>query len=190
MNSEVFTDSERARIELVKNEIKVRLRSVLSYIPTTYLKYFEYAILTGGAITSLFHGEEPNDWDFYLNDMIQINGFQDILMNDSYTIENLVLDVNPNYRTTTVVEGKYVTENAVTFKNKLQVITNNCSSARESFDFIHCMPYYRTKENKFYISRAQYDAIEQRKLVQNPKFTTQPSIRRIQKFQDRGWKLI
>lgn len=187
MNSEVFTYEERNHIETVKDTIKSRLRVLLSHLPTKYIPYFNNAILSGGAIASLFRGEEPNDWDLYLENMIQVNDFQNTLLHDKVTIDDLVLDINPNYRTVTVVDGKYVTENAVTFKNKLQVITNNCSSAREIFDFIHCMPYYRLGENKFYISRAQYDAIMKKTLIFNQGGSRSIDLFRQRKFLERGW---
>ena len=188
MSSEVFNDIERGEIEAVKLSVKQRLRIMMAELPAPYTKMFKNGVLTGGAIASLFHGEEPNDWDIYLETHWLSNQFLDRVMKGLDNIEDVIADINPNYNVTTLLDGKVVTERAVTFKNKLQVIVCTDRTSRETFDFLHCMPYFEFGSGNFYISRAQYDAIKQRKLVQNPKFTDQPNVRRLQKLIGQGWK--
>ena len=188
MSSEVFSIEERDEIELVKNAVKTRLRIMMGELPAPYTKMFKHGILAGGAIASLFHGEEPNDWDIYLETHSLSNQFLDRVMKGLDGIEGYIADINPNYNVTTLMDGKVVTERAVTFRNKLQVIVCTDRTSRETFDFLHCMPYFEFGSGKLYISRAQYDAIKQRKLVQNPKFTDQPNMRRLQKLIGQGWK--
>lgn len=188
MSSEVFSDIERGEIERVKIAIKTRLRALMSELPSPYTQMFKNGILTGGAIASLFHGEEPNDWDIYLETQLLSNQFLDRVMKGLDGIEDVIADINPNYNVTTLLNGKVVTERAVTFRNLLQVIVMTDRTSRETFDFVHCMPYFEFGSGNFYISRAQYDAIKQRKLVQNPKHTDQPDVRRLQKLIGQGWK--
>lgn len=188
MSSEVFSDIERGEIEAVKIAIKTRLRTLMSELPSPYTQMFKNGILTGGAIASLFHGEEPNDWDIYLETQLLSHQFLDRVMKGLDGIEDVIADINPNYNVTTLLNGKVVTERAVTFRNLLQVIVMTDRTSRDTFDFVHCMPYFEFGSGNFYISRAQYDAIKQRKLVQNPKFTDQPDVRRLQKLIGQGWK--
>ena len=188
MSSEVFSDIERVDIEVVKFAIKTRLRIMMEELPAPYTRMFKNGILTGGAIASLFRGEEPNDWDIYLETQLLSNQFLDRVMKGLDGIADVISDINPNYNVTTLLNGKVVTERAVTFRNKLQVIVMTDRTSRDTFDFLHCMPYFEFGSGNFYISRAQYDAIKQRKLVQNPKFTDQPDVRRLQKLIGQGWK--
>ncbi len=188
MSSEVFNEIERGEIEAVKIAVKTHLRIMMSELPSSYPQMFKNGILAGGAIASLFHGEEPNDWDIYLETHSLSNQFLDRVMKGLDGIEDVIADINPNYNVTTLLDGKIVTERAVTFRNKLQVIVMTDRTSRETFDFLHCMPYFEFGSGNFYISRAQYDAIKQRKLVQNPKFKDQPNVRRLQKLIAQGWK--
>ena len=188
MSSEVFSDIERVDIEVVKFAIKTRLRIMMAELPAPYTRMFKNGILTGGAIASLFRGEEPNDWDIYLETQLLSNQFLDRVMKGLDGIADVISDINPNYNVTTLLNGKVVTERAVTFRNKLQVIVMTDRTSRDTFDFLHCMPYFEFGSGNFYISRAQYDAIKQRKLVQNPKFKDQPNVRRLQKLIAQGWK--
>lgn len=188
MSSVVFTEIERGEIEAVKIAIKTRLRTMMAELPAPYTRMFKNGILTGGAIASLFRGEEPNDWDIYLETHSLSNQFLDRVMKGLDGIEDVIADINPNYNVTTLLDGKVVTERAVTFRNKLQVIVMSDRTSRETFDFLHCMPYFEFGSGNFYISRAQYDAIKQRKLVQNPKYNDQPNLRRLQKLIGQGWK--
>jgi hypothetical protein len=86
------------------------------------------------------------------------------------------------------VRGKVVTANAVTFKNGLQVITHTCKAHREAFDFIHCMPYFDMKTQQLFISRRQYDAIKNKKLIKNAEFPHAKG-HRTEKFLERGWSI-
>lgn len=188
MSSPLFTEIEREAIEMVKTAIKTRLRTLMKELPSDYAQLFRNGILTGGAISSLFHNEEPNDWDIYLETFRVSTQFLERTMKNVNNIEDCIADINPNYNVTTLMDGKVVTENAITFKNGLQVITRSDRTARDTFDFLHCMPYFEFGSGNLFISRAQFDAIKQRKLVQNPKFTDQPNVRRLQKLIARGWK--
>lgn len=188
MSSEMFTEMERGEIEAVKIAIKKRLRILMTDLPNDYAQLFRNGILTGGAVASLFHGEDPNDWDIYLETHRISTQFLERVMKNINNIEDCIADINPNYNVTTLMSGKVVTENAITFKNRLQVITRSDRTARDTFDFLHCMPYFEFGSGNLFISRAQYDAIKQHKLVQNPKFKDQPNLGRLQKLVARGWK--
>jgi hypothetical protein len=108
-------------------------------------------------------------------------------MSDTPTL-NEVADVTSGYMTITNVDGKLVTANAITFKNGLQVIIKADKTHRDTFDFVHCMPYFDMKTQQLFISRLQYDAIKNKQLIENPKFP-QFSQHRTDKFLKRGWTI-
>ena len=184
----MFTDTEQLEIVKVRDQVQLKLRELIADLPTASYPNFKDMILTGGCFASLFHNEEPNDWDVYLRDIDTAQEFDSLVLFDKGLME-LVKDVNPAYRTATKVSGKVITENAVSFKNGLQVITNNDKTGRKSFDFIHCMPYFDMATQKLFISRLQYDCIKMKKLVKNPDHAPSLNQIRIEKFISRGWNL-
>ena len=182
----MFDDDERTNIMLIRDVVKSKFRELLSDLPVDTYPYFKDSILTGGCFASLFNGGIVNDWDVYLKDVDTADRFESFIMSDTPTL-NVVKDATPGYMAEVKVQGKLVTANAITFKNKLQVITRTCKAHRETFDFIHCMPYFDMATQQLFISRAQYDSIKQKKLVKNPAHNQELSSRRIDKFLDRGW---
>jgi hypothetical protein len=184
----MFDDDERTNITLVRDMVKSKLRELLSDLPVDSYPYFKDSILTGGCFATLFNGEVTNDWDVYLKDVDTANRFESFVMSDTPTL-NEVKDLTPEYMAEVKVRGKLVTANAITFKNKLQVITRTCKAHRETFDFIHCMPYFDMATQQLFISRAQYDAIRNKKIIQNPNHKEQPALHRLDKFLGRGWTI-
>lgn len=189
MNTDIFSDKERAEIESVKIAIRSQLRILFADLPNSFYTHLEGCILTGGASASLFHGETPNDWDVYLEDSSKSENFLNSVLNNDDNIYEQILEINPNYRTrSTLVPGICVTEWAITFKNGLQIIVNADKTIRQTgFDFVHCLPYFDMTTQQYYISRTQYDAIKNKHLIQNPNFIGQPFPNRLSKFWDRGW---
>jgi hypothetical protein len=181
-----FSDNERAEIESVKAIVQRQLRRLLSDLPADTYPYFKECILTGGCFASLFLEEEVHDWDVYLRDSVTISRFESFVMSDTPTL-NEVADVTSGYMTITNVDGKLVTANAVTFKNGLQVITRTDKAHRETFDFVHCMPYFDMATQQLFISRQQYDAIKNKKLIKNPKHKENMNHHRAGKLLERGW---
>jgi hypothetical protein len=182
-----FTDTERQEIESVKDTVQKKLRELLSDLPTDTYPFFKESILTGGCFASLFLDEEVHDWDVYLRDSVTISRFESFVMSDTPTL-NEVADVTSGYMTITNVDGKLVTANAITFKNGLQVIIKADKKHRDTFDFVHCMPYFDMKTQQLFISRLQYDAIKNKQLIENPKFPYQKQ-HRTDKFLELGWTI-
>jgi hypothetical protein len=147
-----------------------------------------YGIVTGGVSASLFHRQEPNDFDIFFRHENGRDEFQKLLNDDNILKD--VADVNPKYGVEVLVSGKLVTSHAVTFKNGIQIVTMNTSEARQTFDFIHTMPWYDCDEKKYHISPAQYKSIIDKKLVKNPHPKSYGvTEKRMQKFIDRGWTI-
>ena len=172
----------------VKRLVSIGLHQRLEKLQPELRKFLkEHAILSGGAISSLYHREHPKDWDLYLDDDNSIRLFKDYINADE-EIQHQVKDINPKYMVDTEVEGKMITSNAVTLRNDLQVITMATKSFRDTFDYIHCMPWYDIKNDTLYMSAQQYNAIKAKKLILNPKALTAPTVYRKQKYKERGWR--
>lgn len=178
-------DIDIDHIHRVKKVIFENLDKLLGGIPSE-LEYFlrGKAILTGGAISALMHSETPKDYDLYLNDKNDIMNFQQYV-NSMDT--NYILDVDEKY-VEVKIEGKMVTANATTFKNSLQVITLLTAHSRNTFDFVHCMPWYKISNHTLYISKRQYNAILNKQLIKNEHPNAHAlSTKRVEKYTAKGW---
>ena len=152
-----FSLEEVERILAAK--IHLRQKFLGSVIPT-WLTFapLGHMFVTGGAIASLLQGEDPNDYDVYCKNPLDLSSFVNRLTGD---FKDNIADVNEKYREFVGKDGKMITENAITMDNKISFIT--CSvgepkDVRKTFDYTHCLPYYEIMQNKLYISRLQYDA--------------------------------
>ena len=182
-----FSDAERKEIETVKSIVQQKLRELLSDLPVDTYPYFKQSILTGGCFASIFLHEEVHDWDVYLKDFVTSQAFESFVMSDTPTL-NEVAGVTPGYMIDVKVRDKLVTPNSITFKNGLQVITMTGKEHRETFDFVHCMPYFDMATQQLFISRQQYDAIKNKQLIKNLKHSKDLNPRRVDKFMERGWR--
>jgi len=183
-----FAPDEIEKIKQLKGLIETNIKFKLLEFPTPLWNLLEgKSMLTGGAIPSLFHGEQPNDYDLYLKDQSAIDEFNTLLANKE--VQDYIEDVNPKYMSATLINGKLATARAVTFKNKVQVITMHNADARKTFDFIHCMVSYYIHANNLYISKRQYDVIKAKRLEYNPIGVTNNNMQeyRRMKYIKRGW---
>jgi hypothetical protein len=191
-NNETFTIEERLEITLAKDLIRKNLRDLFEGLPIGYYEHFKTAILTGGAIGSVLRKETPNDWDMYLEQSSADNFMTKVLANTE-NIQSSIMEQPYKYMRTQV-DGLYVTAYATTFVNKLQVITGFNKTHRLEFDFVHCMPYFDMKTQKLHISKQQYRACKEKKLIKNPRVVKpegemHTSIKRVEKFLDKGWTI-
>jgi hypothetical protein len=145
-------------------------------------------ILSGSCISSIYHGEEPKDYDFWLKPtpFLKVEAIRQNII-EKYSAD--ILDISENYNAPGAkgAPALCVTANAITFKNKFQLITlADYYTARKTFDLVHCMPYFDFAEDKFVISERQFSIIQQKRLVsQNPGKII--PVYRIEKFKSRGW---
>ena len=186
-----FNQNEQQFITEVKKSIQNTLSNIFDDFPKDLASFIKsYCILTGGMSASFFVGEKPKDYDFYFKDERSIDIFKNAI-NANKKFMDLVEDCKENY-IQTLVDGKLITANAITFKNKIQIITMATADVRKAFDFIHCMPYYDCDDSTYHISKAQFDSIRNKQLVVNPnyvKVNPQAHENRIIKYKTRGWKL-
>lgn len=179
-----FSPEEVERILAAKEHLREKFTA--NVVPT-WLTFapLEYMFVTGGAIASLLQGEDPNDYDVYCKNPMDLSSFVNILTRD---FTGNIADVNEKYREFVGKNGKMITENAITMNNKISFITvtiGEPQQVRWSFDYTHCLPYYEIGQNKLYISRLQYDACVSKILdVNNPAAVKSY---RESKFLERGY---
>lgn len=186
-----FSSADVRKINTIKDIFRAKMGDFDEELPMAYTQYFKDGIITGGAFASLWHHEEPKDWDFYFTDGNMMSDFQAKVMNGDPAglLLQCVKDTGP-YFTQVQVDGKLVTANAVTLKCGLQMITMATANHRKYFDFIHCMPYYDYNKDELYISPQQLDAIKRKQIIKNPNFKGTPKPFRVEKYLDRGWGLM
>jgi hypothetical protein len=191
MQQATFSVTEIEDLKFIKHKMKKEVRLAIEKTFNIYMSDFLFnnTILTGGATASIFHGDYPSDWDLYLKDQVKIDSFNGWIKNPDNA--QCIQDVDEQYlgRFDHGTDGKMITARAVTFKNKIQVITMQTAEKRTQFDMIHCMPWYDMKNDVIHISRAQYESIRDRKIVPNPHIDAFPiSSYRMEKYKNRGWK--
>ena len=169
----------------LKAKIRPHIADVLSKFKDRLNTHFmEYTVLSGGAIASLYHNDIPNDYDMYAECGAGLDYMlQEIATTDQWEI--VLTDTGQHYSNAFDPTGKFESDNAITFKNKVQFIKlGDLESQRKQFDFIHCMPYYVLKTDTLYISESQWYSIKNKKLMLNPLCTREP---RMGKYFERGW---
>jgi hypothetical protein len=193
MTNSAFDDLESQQIVWLKGKLYSQFLNKLVEMPENLTSLIKtHGIITGGATSSIYHDSKVNDWDVYLKTEEALEHFKHMVEND-IVVKSMVADVKEEYRNFVGKNGKVITENAVTFKNKVQVITRSIAKeSRKNFDFVHCMPYYDLSDDKFYISRNQYESIKNKRIVVNDNYngTTMGITERVKKYFDRGWAMV
>lgn len=187
-----FTDDEIIHIKAVKERLEYF--SALSDFRLTHLKVFgsdsdrHPYFISGGVFASLLQNEKPKDIDlwFYRKEteeiMVKLYTEDESFKNYVKTVEEKYRDKIPNK------DGLCITENAITLKNGLQLITKNFGTpamVRSTFDYVHCMPFWDSNTQKLYISPEQYDCCVKKKLKVNYPAAVSPH--RKAKFILRGY---
>lgn len=185
-----FTSDQINLINIAKEKLnKTLTEKLMDPLITSELHniIIENCVVSGGVTASLMTYSKVNDIDLYFKTVEGMTLFEKYMSMKKN--QNVIkdADVTGPYSVTKLA-GKLVTANATTLFNDLQFITlSTFEEQQASFDFIHCKPYLDIKENKFFISEAQYDAIVGFKLIVNNNSSV--TEKRLKKFKDRGWKL-
>lgn len=184
-----FVDFESKALCL-KEHVKERITKVLIAFPVQFHTWIKVnCVLSGSSISSIYHGEEPKDFDLWYKKLDEPKRHIDAIITN-YGDYIATYKNEPGYdslRHGNLGDEKVITHNAITFIEKLQLITlDDYKTCRQGFDFIHCMPYYDFNDDKFHISENQMKSIAHKKLVKNPEGNG-PAEWRIHKFKQRGW---
>ena len=182
-----FTDHEIEHILRVKLTIKNMIQPFILklLLNSTTSGLTTKMFVSGGVTASLINDEKPNDIDVYFTEYDSMNIITDFIKLKHW---DYIKSVSENYREYLGVNGKLITENAITLDDGVQLITKaygKPEGIRKTFDFVHCTPYYSLADDKLYISRQQYDAIVKQQLITNSSMMPTPG--RIEKFKKRGY---
>lgn len=182
----MFTREQQEDIKVAKTIImsKMFVLHGEEYIKKCAMPLTNSMFLTGGAIASILQRQEPKDWDIYFTHADAMTTLA--LQLNSYS--NLVADVDDVYRETYGINGKMITNKAITMKSGFSFITMQYGSPEDiksTFDYLHTTPHYDIMRNKLYISPAQYDACVNKKLIVNNKDMIKQYRR--EKFIQRGY---
>lgn len=178
-----FTESDVSAISILKRDMTKAINDVLYDLPPGIVGFIQKGIVTGGLTASILHDRKYNDIDVYLKDATTITEFRELVKSK---FMDWVADEKVYGALQSNLNNKLITANAITFKNKVQVITMADADHRKTFDYIHCMPWLDMKDYKFYISPAQYKSIKAKTLVKNPN-AKEPCEHRKMKYIKRGW---
>ena len=182
------------KIELAKM-IDENYLGVISQYSPMYSRYttkdiYKYSFVAGGAIGSLLRQEPVNDLDIFFTDkpfLISIEG----IAQDKIFQDHMVENTDGSYLETKVA-GKLITANAVTLKNKVQLITRVYGTPKEitdTFDYVHCTPWYDIGTDKLHITPQAYECIMNKKLVVKNKEAAHKTVlsARYNKLLDQGF---
>lgn len=182
----VFSPIDEIKIVAAKQELINRLQTF--WMTTKKVNRDKSWFVSGGCIGSLLREEKVNDIDVYFFSGVDIAPVLELFTKDT-SYKNEVEDVSDKYREVLGTNGKLITENAITLKSGVQIITKHYGmpeEIRKTFDFVHCTPYFDSRDQKLYISKKQYDLNMSKTLEWNNASAITPL--REQKFTNRGWK--
>jgi len=174
----------------VKKHLRKKIEGWLSHIPYTGKE----VLICGGAVNSLLLGETPNDYDIYFKDYDHC--------------KSIMSHYFPHHPKNEVAEGvqfigrpligryakgvKFVSENAISLDNSIQLISRFVGNPREIFsnyDFIHTNMAYDYDEDRLVLDAVALQALLSKTLIYNGSRYPLASILRIRKFLDRGWSI-
>lgn len=179
-------------------------------------------IVTGGCIVSMLQSEQVNDYDVYLFDDVSASTLAEHYCyvfkqkNNSHSLRNFEVARMPgnivikcalsNETPVPLLSGleadktekeekyvpKYISANAITLSNKVQVITRFVGRPHDIhkfFDYIHCTCYWTSWNNELVIPKDAAISILTKDLkYQGSKYPI-CSILRMRKFLKRGWTI-
>lgn len=188
-------DKTKSEVELFQEEckeLKIKVKTAIFRVLTDFRFSVREVmsnalILSGGSISSLYHGEKVKDYDFWSKHNIHITELSKLIKDEAKDI--ITDDMGANYGGVFEEAGFYESVNALTLRNRMQFITiSDYERARKSFDYIHCMPYYDIHSDRLYISMEQWKCIRNKKLVRQH-LDKVPSNHRVAKYKERGWSI-
>ena len=184
------------KMNMVKNELAGMVAENYLKVIKQYLHRYDYdhiryrSFVSGGAIGSLLRQEPVNDLDIFFTDKIFLDDIEAVAQNEKFQ-EEMVESHDGRYAETKV-QGKLITANAVTLKNKVQLITRVYGTPKEitdGFDYVHCTPWYDIYNHKLHITPQAYEYIMNKKLVVKNKEAAHKTVlsARYNKLLDQGF---
>ncbi|WP_440650287.1 hypothetical protein [Bacillus subtilis] len=197
---------------LIRDELREKYDQLAGCIedPDVRSVFRQHVFIAGGCIASMIRGDEPKDFDFFLNSKDALYKVVEYFVSQhnqrSYDDSELSVSVGDDGKVNLSVPGGYVkmrggsktdpvsfSPTAITFPNDLQLIVVGEETEREmisKFDFVHTMAYYKPNLDEFFIDEDAFSAASDNKLVYN---ITDPNpigaAKRLLRFVQRGWEI-
>lgn len=167
------------------------------YLPTVFN---DDTFITGGCIVSLLKNTDVNDYDIYFKSVEKLDNFVNEIL---YSLKEDIKFENGKY--TGYQEfgslekyyedgGKYgvicITDNSITFKNKIQIITRFYGQpycVHQNFDFVHCINYY--DKDKLTLNTDALESILTNELKYVGSKFPVSSVLRLLKLTRQGWSV-
>ena len=182
----------------------------------------KHSIITGGCIASMLLGEKINDFDYYFdsrnvalevtkyyveefnrirgaeiaelrekdNGRISIFISSDGIAEEDYGDEDEDLPAEDN--TKQDYRPIFLTSNAITLSNKIQLVIRFFGSPEEiheNYDFVHCTNYWYSKTGKLVLNQAALESLLSKELYYVGSKYPLCSLIRTRKFIKRGWNI-
>jgi len=182
----------------------------------------KHSIITGGCIASMLLGEKINDFDYYFdsrnvalevtkyyveefnrirgaeiaelrekdNGRISIFISSDGIAEENYGDEDEDLPAEDN--TKQDYRPIFLTSNAITLSNKIQLVIRFFGSPEEiheNYDFVHCTNYWYSKTGELVLNQAALESLLSKELYYVGSKYPLCSLIRTRKFIKRGWNI-
>jgi hypothetical protein len=195
------------KLKTINNRIKTKMDEWVGTLPSGIQKAVKDSIVvTGGCIASMLLKEPVNDYDVYLSDYDALmklashyglktwekdtEGEQDrtrvrILIKSSGARKYKKPDEEGVYKVV------YVTENAITLSDQVQVVTRfigDAATIHENYDFIHATNYWTYKDG-LVLNQAALSSLLTKELFYSGSKYPLCSIIRTRKFVARGFTI-
>lgn len=184
LNNLLFKNVKKDRV--TEQLLKVK-NEFVELLPKEFQKEFaEKCYIGGGAIYAIYNDEEVNDYDFFVTD----KSFADRI-HKHFNLDSTLKYKNGikigRYKSKTLI----VTDNAISFDRRLQIITRWVGEPKEvinCFDFKHNMFYF---QNGKLHNLVDWKYLDEKKLYYNEKRARDVAncIMRVNKFVNRGFTI-
>lgn len=232
--------TEKAIKSICRNKIDDLCKYIYKFDVDLSIELKKHCFVSGGAITSLLIGENPNDFDIYIDDVnvlekicffytnqwnnnhkmkktfniikhiednqqyveiqVQSSGIvkdEDIDMDeqvDEYNVipSEIIDDIDNIKEQTKEYKIKYITSNALSLTNDIQIVCRFCGKPSEIFknyDFIHTMQAYVRFNDELLLNTKSLTSIMSKRLEYNGSLFPICSLFRMRKFIQRGWTI-
>jgi len=129
---------------------------------------------------------KPNDYRFFETLLDPGSPEQESFVDTALSIKNTQSKDNKKY------SPIFITSNAITLSNKIQIITRFYGSAEEihkNYDFVHCTNYWTSKSRELILRPEALETILAKELKYLDSLYPLCSLFRIRKFISRGWTI-
>ncbi len=214
LNEDLVQDIKKkiTNFNFIRGELRKKYDQLSRCIADSEVRsvFSRHVFIAGGCLASMIRGDEPKDFDFFLNSKDALYKVVEYFVNQhnqrSYVDRELSVSIWDDGKVTFSVPGGYTKQKGesktdpvrfsptdITFPNNLQLIVVGAETEREiisKFDFVHTMSYYKPNTDEFFMGEDAFNASVSNRLVYN---IADPNpigaAKRMLRFVQRGWEI-